>query len=55
MGKFKVIKELGAEEPIVSMIQFKGDVLMATSKRVFKVVDDKFIPLDIAEYEESKE
>lgn len=43
----KVIKEFPATEPIVSMIEFNGRILVATSKHVFRLTDnDQFEPLE---------
>lgn len=32
-------------EPIVSMITFNGDVLVATTNRVYKLINEKLVPL----------
>lgn len=42
----KIIKEFPPTEPIVSMIQFKDQILVATSWRVYRLrSDDTFEPL----------
>ena len=41
----KIIKEFPPAEPIVSMIQFKDQILVATSQRVYRLRDDTFEPL----------
>jgi hypothetical protein len=42
----KIIKEFPASEPIVSMIQYNGYILVATSRHVFKMKEDEtFEPL----------
>lgn len=50
MGK-RIVKEFPVEEPVVSMIQFNGQVFLATTRRVYKLVDEQFIPLDVVELE----
>lgn len=34
-----------ASEPLVSMVEFRGRVFVATTKDVYEIVDDKLIPL----------
>lgn len=49
----KTIKQFPADEPIVAMIEFQGTIFIATSKCVYKKIDDELHPLDIVEYQES--
>jgi hypothetical protein len=42
---YKFIKEFGPDEQIVSIIEFQGTVFVATSKRVFKLVEELFYPM----------
>lgn len=48
----KFIAEFDSSEPIVSMIEFNGTVLIATARRVFRVEDDKMVPLTFELVEE---
>jgi len=50
-GRPKILKEFPASEPIVSMIQFKGRILLATTQRVYEIIDDKVVPLVFHEAE----
>ena len=38
----KHLKTFPADEPLVSMIEFKGTLYVASTKGVFKLVDDEF-------------
>lgn len=40
-----LVAEFPEGEPIVSMIQFKDQILLATTRRVFRVFEGKVIPL----------
>ena len=52
----KIIKEFTPAEPIVSMIQYKDYVLVATSLHVFKMRNDEtFEPLQFIAPEPSDE
>ena len=44
---FKFIKEFSKTEPIVSMIEFKGRIIIATSKRIYELKEEKIIPIEI--------
>ncbi len=44
---FKFIKEFPKLEPIVSMIEFKGRIIVATAKRIYELKEDKIIPIKI--------
>jgi hypothetical protein len=46
---WKVLKEFGPDERVVSMIQYKEHILVATSQRVFMMKNDTFYPLHFAE------
>lgn len=46
--KFKLLGVLDATETIVSMASFNGRVLVATSRRIFEVFDDKLVELQLA-------
>lgn len=49
-GTIKIIKEFPVGEPIVSMIQYKEWVLVATTKRIVKMYnDDHFEQLTFVE------
>lgn len=43
----KLMAQFPPGEAIVSMVQFKGRVLVATSVRVYQVIGDKLVPLVI--------
>lgn len=45
----KIIKSFRRGEPIVGLIEHKGVVFVATSRRIFRVQDDRLIPLKIEE------
>ena len=46
MSKFKIIEQFPPSEPIVSMVEFKGRILLATSLQVYELKDDDvFKPL----------
>ena len=43
---FRLAKTLGPNEPIIGMIEYGGDIFVATDARVFKLRGgEKFIPL----------
>ncbi len=44
---FKFIKEFPKVEPIVSMINFKGKILVATTKKIYELKENKIIPIEI--------
>ena len=43
---FRLVKTLGPNEPIIGMIEYLGDIFVATDARVFKLRGgEKFVPL----------
>jgi hypothetical protein len=46
---WKIFKEFGPDERVVSMIQYKEHILVATSQRVFMMKNDTFYPVHFAE------
>ena len=55
MAELKWIAAFEPDEPIIALCQYKDYMLVATSKRVFKIVDDKLYPLKIIPTEEAYE
>ncbi len=46
MTHFKSIKEFDPDQSVVSMVEFKGQIYVATSFQVWRIVDDELVPLD---------
>ena len=42
----KLLKTFPVDEPLVSMIEFKGTIYVASTKGVFKMIDDEFHQLE---------
>ncbi len=42
----KCLKTFPVGEPLVSMIEFKGTLYVASTKGVFKLVDDEFYQME---------
>ena len=45
--KFETFKEFPADEVIVSLVNFNGRILLATSYRIYELKDDKIVQLEI--------
>ena len=45
--KFALAEPDDEDRRIVSMIEFQGEVFLSTQKGVYKMVDDKFVRLEI--------
>jgi hypothetical protein len=44
---FKFIAELPEDQNVVQMIEHQGSVYVATNKQIFKIVENKCLPLKI--------
>ena len=42
----KLLKTFPVDEPLVSMVEFKGTLYIASTKSVFKLVEDEFHQLE---------
>jgi hypothetical protein len=42
---FKHVKTFKKDEPVVAMMEFRGRVFVATSRRVYHMVDEVLVPL----------
>lgn len=51
----RFVKEFPAEEPIVTMLEHQGRLYMATTKRIFSMVDDEMRPVKMFEAKEEQE
>ena len=50
----KLIKKFNDGEEIVSMMEFRATIYLATTKCVYKLVGETFEPLTVVEYVENE-
>lgn len=49
---FRVIKEFQKDEHCVSMLEYKGELIIATTKHIYKVIEGKLHKIEIVKENE---
>ena len=44
---YKFVKSFEDDEKCVGIIEFRGEVIVATEKAVYRMVDEKLIPIEM--------